>query len=273
MRNSRSDSSSSLSGSSFLSSSLSPTSSFGQKPPLPAKPRPFRRAETVEPIRLESATIIETGNSVYKAIPLEPKLVCQEYPKKRHSVSSGLALLKMIEAEETVERPLLDENRNEIKININKKKDTSPMFRRQSWTPTKQEIVKQVAKLNNPNCPSLTQSKSFRLLQEALDKGESEKDLVYHDKITNKTEMRRFSLNQNSGSDLGRRLSKHFLIGQESIEENTDQARVNRSQSITKEILSQSSYLTNFKPTSSENFNQRRHSYMYRYGSNFYPNY
>lgn len=275
MRKSRSESTSSLSCSSLLSNSLSPSSSFNQKPPLPeSRPKFYKQAETIEPIRLESAKIIQNNeNNFYKAIPVDPKTVCQELAPKRHSFSSGIALLKKIEAEEEQKRPMLDENRNEI--NLYQKEKSKPTDRRPSWTPTKQEINKQIAKLNDPNCPSTTQSKSFQLLQKAMESGDKNKDLVYYDKITKKTEVRRFSLDVNLATKPIRRLSKGNLINQESIEENTDQCeyqgKSNRSQSVTTAILNP--FLTNLKTSSSNNSNQRRHSYMYRYGTNNNFNY
>lgn len=279
MRKSQSDSTSSWSCSSFTSNSLSPSSSFDQKPPLSdTKPRPFKRVETVEPIQLESALIIQ--NKENKVIPVDPKKVCPEVAPKRLSISSGIDLLKIIEAEEKINRPVLDENRNEIVENVFPQEKVVPMNRRPAYTPTKQEIAKQITKLNDPSCPSTTQSKSFQLLQKAMDSGDKCKDLVYYNTITKKTEVRRFSLDANSIVAQSRRLSKVNINNQDSIEENTDQntqhkhdGRMNRSQSITRDILNQSSYFTNLKPNSSNNFNQRRHSYMYPYGSKFNSNY
>ncbi|RNA14513.1 LIM domain-binding 3-like isoform X1, partial [Brachionus plicatilis] len=174
------------------------------------------------------------------------------------SYNSPMGLYSNQNIAETL-RPRLDENWNEIK-----KSPEPPISRRMSWTPRKHELTKQIAKLGDPNCPSLTQSKSFKLLQEALESGDKEKDLVYFDKITKKTEVRRVSLDANLATRPTRRLSKVNLIDQESIEENTDQneARINRSQSVSRDILCHSSFLTSLKPSNSKNFSQRRHSYI-----------
>ena len=55
-----------------------------------------------------------------------------------------------------------------------------------------------VAKLDDPTQPSITQSRTFKLLQETLDNGLKEKEAVFYDNITNKNQTRRCSLDANS---------------------------------------------------------------------------
>ena len=55
-----------------------------------------------------------------------------------------------------------------------------------------------VAKLDDPTKPSITQSRTFKLLQETLDNGLKEKEAIFYDSITNKNQTRRCSLDVNS---------------------------------------------------------------------------
>ncbi|CAF0747174.1 unnamed protein product [Brachionus calyciflorus] len=298
------DSNSSLSSSSILSNSFSPSSSLSltQKPPLPiynSKPRPFRRAETVEPRKLESIKIIQNDKeNIYTAIPVKTddfyhvrsKSVTLDENRNivynRRDSISGRDLLKNIESSFKIEES--ESDKSEI---------VEPVLKRTSWTPTKKEISRQISCLNDPTRQSITQSKSFKLLQQTLDNGLAQSELVFYDRIQKKTEIRRCSIDisQEKPEIIRpvRKLSRLASIDQKSIEENTQKDQIElkkntRSQSVSNNqsrsssLIGNYSYLSQLKANSNNNnsnngnskqANQRRHSYMYRYGSNFNPNY
>ena len=58
-----------------------------------------------------------------------------------------------------------------------------------------------VATLEDPTRPSITQSRTFKLLQETLDNGLNEKETVFYDNISNTRQTRRCSLTVNNNSN------------------------------------------------------------------------